>query len=161
MNTWSFYHVETGELHPQVFSTTDDSSLAINTPKDHKAIEGDHDHVLKCVDLKTKSVVDRDVPKPAPSADREYDPTRRRWVVKESVRALHVEYTALQEEQKKVVIGFLLGRGGAGRLREIDDRITAIQQQLNDPVVSGVSGDVSSGAAALATDGNMPGDPVT
>jgi hypothetical protein len=66
MKWMSFYHKDTGVLHPQRFATTDErpGTLANNTPPDHLAIEGKHDNRTHRVDVATGTVIPLE---PAPS----------------------------------------------------------------------------------------------
>jgi hypothetical protein len=51
MNSYSFYHKETGVIHPKQLGTDDPSQVPGNTPADHIAIEGHYDHLCTRVDV--------------------------------------------------------------------------------------------------------------
>lgn len=129
MRRFVFYHPETGVLHKQtlMLDVHDlENSLMLNTPDGHIAHEhdsawpGQHRFDFSC-----KEIVE-DIP-PAPSTDHEWNPSRHRWTLKPAVaeaqQAAQARVAALHEEQRKVVSGYLLGRGGADRLREIEGEL--------------------------------------
>jgi hypothetical protein len=66
----TFYHKETGLLHPLTIVTNDDKAVELNTPADHIAIdhpeESQFDHRTQRVDLATGDVVSHE---PSPSLD--------------------------------------------------------------------------------------------
>lgn len=73
MRNVTFYHKETGLLHPVSVVTNDDRAVALNTPADHIAIDhpdgGRLDHRCQKVDLETLTIVSY---QPPPSADQEW-----------------------------------------------------------------------------------------
>jgi len=76
MKVWSFCDSQSGMLSRRTFSGPDDS-IAANTPPGLQAIEGEHDHLSRRVDLATGEVIDWQPP--APSTDHEWNATSRRW----------------------------------------------------------------------------------
>lgn len=80
--TVSFYDIETGRLVGATF-TGPDSAIEVNTPAGLAAIEGEHDHLSKRVEA--GEVVDWQPP--APDADHEWNPERRRWLKRPEVVA--------------------------------------------------------------------------
>lgn len=133
MKRFVFYHPETGVLHGQtlMLDVNDlENSLKLNTPDGHVAHE--HDTAWPGhhrFDLVSKQIVE-DIP-PAPSPDHEWNPGRHRWTLKpemvEVTQARSRQTNALLEEQRKVVVGYLLGRGGMDRIREIEDELKNLQ----------------------------------
>lgn len=56
MRVVSFYHKETGKLHSNKLMASDDSMVDMNTPIDHVAIDGHHDHLSNRVDVTTGEI---------------------------------------------------------------------------------------------------------
>ena len=54
----SFYHRETGLFSGNHLVASDDNAVMLNTPPDHIAIDGHHDHLSKKADITTGEVVD-------------------------------------------------------------------------------------------------------
>lgn len=73
MRNVTFYHKDTGLLHPVTVVTNDDRAVALNTPADHVAIDhpegGRLDHLSQRVDVTTGNVADYQAP---PSPDQEW-----------------------------------------------------------------------------------------
>jgi hypothetical protein len=69
----TFYHKETGILHPVTVVTNSDMAVALNTPADHVAIDhpegGRLDHLSQRVEVTTGNLVDY---QPPPSPDQEW-----------------------------------------------------------------------------------------
>src|ERR1700675_463680 len=51
MKIVSFFHKDTGLFNGEQLFASDETAIAANTPPDHIAIEGHHDHLSKRVDL--------------------------------------------------------------------------------------------------------------
>jgi len=73
----SYYHKDTGMFKDHHLTASDDKMVALNTPTDHIAIEGHHDHLSRCVDIKTGEIVDYQPPQP--SSDHEWNIKTKRW----------------------------------------------------------------------------------
>lgn len=133
MKRFVFYHPDTGVLHPRtlMLDVSDlENSLKLNTPEGHVAHE--HDAAWPGhhrFDLASKQIVE-DIP-PAPSSDHEWNAGRHRWTLKpEVIEAGHAkqrQIAALLDEQRQTVVGFLLGRGGAGRIQEIEVELNQLK----------------------------------
>jgi hypothetical protein len=69
----TFYHKDSGVLHPVTIVTNSDTAVALNTPADHMAIDhpedGRLDHLSQRIEVATGNVVDY---QPPPSPDREW-----------------------------------------------------------------------------------------
>jgi hypothetical protein len=116
-----FYHAKTGELMPHVFMTSDERTLALNTPAGHKAIDvGDEtlSPQTHTIDVGTGQPIARSAPLPDPRA------------AARATAAAHAEIERLEHGQARAVREFLLGRGGADRLQEIDAAIAAERAKL-------------------------------
>lgn len=115
MKQLAFYHKETGLLSPYHLLTSDDGAIGANTPADHLPIEHPDGvalhHRTHRIDVETKAILSYDPPS---------DPAEESRAARRTTR---VKVTALLEEQRKVVVGFVLGRGGADRLREIESEL--------------------------------------
>lgn len=98
MRNVTFYHKETGLLHPVTIVTNDDRSVVLNTPADHVAIdhpEDDHlDHRSQRIEVTTGSVVDY---RPPPSPDQEW---RAQF---DAARARGTRHTELVSQQHSLV----------------------------------------------------------
>jgi hypothetical protein len=136
MISYSFYHKESGVIHSRRFSTDDPTQLRGNTPADHAAIEGHHDHLSKRFDLETKQVVEW-MP-PAPSADHVWNPETKRWQLSaaaaekiERSNAARVRIAQLEASQHRHVREHCLGfSGAADRLQAIDAEIATLREVL-------------------------------
>lgn len=136
MKSYSFYHRETGVIHPKKFGTDDTTQLAGNTPVDHAAIEGYHDHLSKRFDFEAKQVVEW-IP-PAPSADHVWNPETLRW--QESAATMEkiarrnaalVRIALLEASQHRHVREHALGMAGAlEALQAIDAEIVSLRPDL-------------------------------
>lgn len=139
--TFSFYHRETGEVHPQRYSTDAaeprlSASVAANTPADHQAVEAELDHLSQRVDLTGEKPMIVDHQPPQPSADHEWDAATRRWQLtavaasREADRqAARARIQALEQSQHAAVRDAILGRGSE-KLAAIDAEIAELQKQL-------------------------------
>jgi hypothetical protein len=73
----SFYHKETGQLAGNHMIVSDNEMLVLNTPPDHIAIDGHHDHLSKRVNIETKEIVDYQPPQPSDA--HEWNDSTKRW----------------------------------------------------------------------------------
>lgn len=137
---WSFYDLTTGLFIDGTFSGPR-SAIEENTPEGCEAIEATVDPLSHRVDLQTKEIVDY-IP-PRPSADHEWNPTTKRWVLKpEVVERIAAREAALreirrleQEEQPRPVRETLLGiPGGIDRLVIIQEKIEKLRDSLPTPL---------------------------
>ena len=136
MKTVSFHHKETGIFSSAVLTSTDDSAIAINTPRDHVAIEGAYDPLSKRVDVATGEVVDYQPP--LPSADHEWNATTKRWQLtaavtakREARRSALASIAALEASGVRAVRELALGQAGAlDRLKALDIEIAALRLQI-------------------------------
>jgi hypothetical protein len=134
MKLYSFFHRETGLIHPNKFATDDDSQLPGNTPKDHVAFEGHHDHLSKRVDLATATLVEY-IP-PIPSPDHVWNPEIKRWQLSAAVadrqakrlkalgRIRELEFLSLRPLREHA-LGL---EGAAARLAAIDAEIIELRK---------------------------------
>jgi hypothetical protein len=135
MKTYSFYHKETGVIAGMSFSSTADDA-ALNTPPEHIAIEGRHDHLSKRVDIATSEVVDY-LP-PQPSSDHEWDAETKRWqlnaavTTKAQARAAALAAIAtLETMTARCMREALLGQPeGLDRVAAIDGQIANLRALL-------------------------------
>lgn len=136
MKTYSFYHADTGAIHGNRFSSTDPADVELNTPADHIAIEGYHDHLSKRVDVATGELVEHQPP--APSREHEWNEDTKRWHLNAVANdranrkaAAIARIAQLEASQHRVVREALLGIPGARvKLSEIDDEITSLRSQV-------------------------------
>lgn len=137
MRTYSFYHKETGVIHPQCFSTDGgERTLKANTPADHIAVEAALDRLSQRVDVASGAVIDFQPPQP--SNDHEWNADTKRWVLKPQVveakakqRAIKAQITALEARQARAVREALCGDNAAlERLRTIDEAINQLRSTL-------------------------------
>lgn len=131
----TFFHKETGLLHHVSVLVSDDAAVALNTPHDHIAIdhppEGILDRLSQRVDVTTGEVVAYQPPRP--SNNHEWDERSKRWKPSEASRArvaALAQIRMLEANQSRAIREFLLGRGSADRLREIDDQIGELRKLL-------------------------------
>lgn len=136
MNNYSFYDRQTGAIHQRRFSTNDESQLEANTPENHEAIGGHHDHLSKRVDIETGEVVEYQPQ--APSADHEWNGEAMRWQLGAAAAGKQARNAAarqriaqLENSQHRHVREHCLGIAGAAeRLKAIDDEIFSLRSQL-------------------------------
>jgi hypothetical protein len=154
MNLYSFYHKETGAIHQKRFSTDDPTQVRGNTPADHIAIDGHHDHLSKRVDVSVPpELVDDISPRgfvvgkriahkiidyqpPAPSAQHEWDAVKKRWQLSAAAQgkaqarqAAQARIAGLRASSIDVMRSLLLGNESArAQLQAIADEIEAALQ---------------------------------
>jgi len=137
MKTYSFYHAETGVLHPDVFFSTNPDTLPANTPVGHVAIEGMVDALSQRFDLRSKQIVDYQPPQP--SSKHEWNKETKRWQLNSAASAVEESRTralnqiaALEQSQNRIVREHLLGDASAlERLAQIDNRIAELRKELS------------------------------
>lgn len=76
MRSVSFYHKDTGAIHPYQLSTSDERVIALNVPVDHAVIAGHHDRLTKRVNVATGML--EDIEQPVRRNDEEWH--ERRWL---------------------------------------------------------------------------------
>jgi hypothetical protein len=139
MRVVSFYHKESGLFHPRHLMSSDAKSIALNTPPDHIAIDGDHyDRLSQRIDIKTGELVDL-LPE-QPSADHEWNTTDRRWQMKpeivareETRRHALLRITQLEMSGVRSLRELALGEArAADRLRALDSEIAQLRKSLNE-----------------------------
>jgi hypothetical protein len=136
MRTVSFCHADTGLFNGRTLTVTNDDAIALNTPPDHIAVEGRHDHLSKRVDIATGQVIDYEPP--APSEDHEWNTETKRWQLSAAVEAKAQARAAaaariaeLEASQHSVVRDLLLGGLAARpRLQAIADEIAKLNADL-------------------------------
>lgn len=136
MKAVSFYHKENGVLASNHLVVSDDGMLEANTPRDHAAIDGHHDHLSKRFDLQTKQLVEW-IP-PAPSADHVWDEASKTWNLNpdamakiERRRTAYARIAVLESSTLRTLREHALGHAGAAdKLKEIDDEILSLRSLL-------------------------------
>lgn len=138
MKRWSFYSQITGELTGRTFAASNPAALERNTPAHCGAVEGEHDHLSRRVDLASGQVVDFQPPSPGP--DHEWNEGSRRWVKRadvlaresENVQIMH-EIEQLERAADRPLREIALDGNNATaltRLRAIDERIALLRAKL-------------------------------
>jgi len=139
MRVVSFYHKVSGLFHGRHLMSSDAKSIALNTPQDHIAIDGDHyDRLSQRIDIQTGKVIDL-LPE-QPSADHEWNATDRRWQIKpevmareESRRHAIMRIRQLEMSGVRSLRELALGEAkAADRLRALDNEIAALRKSLDD-----------------------------
>lgn len=154
MITVSFYHKDTGVICDYHLHTSDETTIALNTPTDHRAIDGHYDHLSQRIDVSvapaTVPVLNQhgiaqgtrlvykilDYQPPQPSPDHEWDGTTKRWRLSAAAvernqqrAAAAARIVQLEASQHAVVRELLLGNKDArAQLQEIHDNIKALSQ---------------------------------
>lgn len=135
MKAVSFYHKLTGALLPHHCNFSEDAAVALNTPPDHVAIEGHHDHLSKRVDVETREVVDHQPPQPA--LDHVWDDATKRWKRHPDVQAVldakvyaqtRIDFLE-RHKQPRAIRDFLLRNDGT-ELLKIDQEIESLRSKL-------------------------------
>jgi hypothetical protein len=137
----TFYHKDTGILHPMSIILSDDVMVEANTPKDHIPIdhpEGKQlDPLSQRVDVATGKVVDYQPDKP--SADHEWNTETRRWQLNQVVQAkIGADKMArqliakLESSQHRLIREITLGMGtdAVTKLKTIDTQIADLRKSL-------------------------------
>lgn len=132
---YMIYELATGLLMSRLIAHPD--QVAVNTPADCGAIDGDFDPRSYRVDLSTGEIVDWQPERPSP--DHEWDSGKRRWELTEEAAQRHERRArALQkirqietESQPRALREFTLGHEGAAeRLAEMEREIAALRGDL-------------------------------
>ena len=133
----SFYHKDTGLFNGIQFLTSDESTVALNTPPDHIAIEGHHDCLSRRVDVDTGNVIPYQPPQPT-----EHHVWRNgieRWVLSdERQSALDAHKRALstianlETLQNRFMREHLLGSNpqALDRMKAIEDEIVELRKSV-------------------------------
>ena len=133
----SFYHKLTGLFHPRHLMSSDAKTIALNTPQDHIAIDGDHfDRLSQRIDITTGKVIDL-LPE-QPSSDHEWSATDRRWQVKPEVlaredarRVAMLRINQLEQSGIRSLRELALGEArAADRLKALDSEIAALRKAI-------------------------------
>jgi hypothetical protein len=139
MRVVSFYHKVTGLFHARHLMSADAKSIALNTPEDHIAIDGDHyDRRSQRIDIGTGKVIDL-LPE-QPSSDHEWNATDRRWQVKPEVVAREetrrhaiLRISQLELSGIRSLRELALGEArAADRLKALDSEIAALRKSMED-----------------------------
>lgn len=136
MKMFSFWHTDTGLFNGQTFATTNNDAVALNTPADHIAIEGAHDHLSQRVDITTGQVIDYQPP--APSPDYEWNIDTKRWQLSAAAQSKIDNHNSalaqileLEAKGARAMRELALGATGVQqRLADIDTQITALRSNL-------------------------------
>ena len=148
MSHHTIYNVSTGAFTGQEVVANNEHSLRINTPDGCAAIEGQHDHLSKRVDLATGEVVDWIPPAP-PDTDLEtfeWDnaPKRPRWVSKPTAKAIKQGKQArvqermdrLEAKQARPLRELLLDPNDAqarAKLAALEAQLAALRNEFANP----------------------------
>jgi hypothetical protein len=136
MKTVNFYHKETGVLNGTHLLASDDGAVALNTPTDHIAIDGHHDHSSRRVDVATGELIDYQPP--SPGVDYEWNADTKRWQLSAAVEAWQAArstalaaITVLEGQGIRAMRELALGQvGAADRLAALDALIGAQRANL-------------------------------
>ncbi|HEY4972900.1 MAG TPA: hypothetical protein VII41_04785 [Steroidobacteraceae bacterium] len=135
----SFYHKVSGLFHARHLMSSDAKSIALNTPDEHIAIDGDHfDRLSQRIDVKTGKVID--LLPTQPSDDHEWNATDRRWQMKPEVVAKEetrrhaiLRITQLEMSGVRSLRELALGEAkAADRLKALDSEIAALRKSLDE-----------------------------
>jgi hypothetical protein len=135
----SFYHKVSGLFHARHLMSSDAKSIALNTPDEHIAIDGDHfDRLSQRIDVKTGKVID--LLPTQPSDDHEWNATDRRWQMKPEVVAKEetrrhaiLRITQLEMSGVRSLRELALGEAkAADRLKALDTEIAELRKSLTE-----------------------------
>lgn len=147
MKHWSLYRLDDGMLAGIVIGGPDDGHLASNVPDGYGAIEGEHDHLSRRVDLATRQLVDWQPPQP--SADHEWNAEARRWQKRADVVAAEsaaiqaqaaidvAELGSLRAIREALLETLPQNSPARTRLEEFDEAIAAERAKLSPAAASG------------------------
>lgn len=138
MKSVSYYHKSSGLLTGSLYTFSDDLAVALNTPDDHIAIDGHHDHLSKRVNIETGDVVDYQPP--CPSEHHEWNDDTKRWVINADRQAkLDAHHGALQKINtleatqnrflREVHLGVNVAKATA-RLKAIEEEIVELRKSI-------------------------------
>jgi hypothetical protein len=139
MKQVSFYHKSTGMFATFKITSSDENTLVLNTPKDHIAIEGNHDHLSRCVDMTSGEVIEYR-PQP-PSEEHEWHDETKRWRLTAEAqakidkrRAALSQIAILEAQQPSLMRKIMLEVPGWASskyaLRQIEEQITELEKNL-------------------------------
>jgi hypothetical protein len=137
LKTVMFYHKDTGMFAANQLLVSDERMVALNTPKDHVAIDGHHfDHLSQRVDVTSGEIVDYQPPQP--SVEHEWSGTARRWQLNGASQAKRqassealARISQLEAQQPRALRETALGlAGGRERLLAIETEIQALRANL-------------------------------
>lgn len=136
MRTVCFYHKETGLFSGKLLTVTDDTSVELNTPTGHAAMDGAFDSLSQSVDIETGEVIDYQPP--SPSVDHEWNAATKRWQLTVAAQskiddhaASMVTITGSELRSLRALREFALGLPGAeDRLKAIEAEIVAARRLL-------------------------------
>jgi hypothetical protein len=134
----SFYHKDTGIFIGNQMILSDDSMVKANTPPDHIAIDGHHDHMRKRVNVETGEVIDYQPP--PPSAEHVWDESTKTWNLNaaamakiERRRTAYARISILESSSLRALREHALGLPGADqKLKDIDAEIAALRADLKE-----------------------------
>jgi hypothetical protein len=160
MRMVSFFNKGTGLFNGSHMICSDDAAVALNTPPDHIAIDGHHDHLSKCVDVfcGAPEIVDAvnqygiptggkltlhkviEYQPPAPSADHEWNAETKRWQLSAAVMARQQGRTdalaaiaVLEAQCIRPMRELALGFPGAQeRVAAIDSQIAELRKCISE-----------------------------
>ena len=141
MKVVSYYDVTTGLFNGTTLATTNERAFLHNTPPGHAAIEGEYDHLSQRVDIAQTPPVVVDYEPPQPSADHEWNATKKRWVLSDEAQERatarnHALYriAQLESQQARAIREHMLsGKAtspGLDRLLAIENEITTLRKDL-------------------------------
>lgn len=144
MRRFHYYDVTSGLIADFVAFVADEETAKANAPPGHEMIEGEFNHLSQRIDLTGG--------KPQPV---EYQSPLAAAAEAENKRmAIQAEIARLQLQQHDFVRQFIIGRGGADELREIDDAIEALRASLTGPSAATAAHAEQAGQSVQpATDG--------
>ncbi len=124
MKTVHFYHKETGVFNGVRFSSSDEKTIALNTPPDHVTFEGEVDPTVQRVDVITGKLVSHVYEKDQRTIEREQHVQRRK---------IQRQIDQLEQRSLRAYREMLLGYDGAKqRLQTIDEQIIVLRGTLNE-----------------------------
>lgn len=133
--TWSLYDETTGAFLGRGIIGPDEAHLQRNLEAGVAAMEGEHDHLSKRVDLATGTVVEWQPDSPGP--DYTWDATTLRWVVAPDVaakdaarQATMATINSLEATSLRAIREALISLGVTGRIVDTDAKISALRGNL-------------------------------
>jgi hypothetical protein len=133
----SFYHRDTGLFNGIKLMSSDETAVKLNTPEDHLAIAGHHDHLSRRVDLESGQVVPYQPP--SPSDHHMWEAATERWVLNDD-RQLKIaahrdalsKIAILEASQPRYIREHTLGTNPKAleRLQAIEDEIVELRKSV-------------------------------
>lgn len=132
----SFYHKETGAIHPNCFFSTNERAIALNTPAGFAVIDGHLDCLSQRVDVATGKVVDYQPP--SPSADHEWNAATKRWQLNAAASAkasaalaARLRIGEIEQLSTRLARQCILGINGAREaLAALEAEVTQLEKYL-------------------------------